>query len=48
MDITKFLDQKREKLAVSQQMAMILKDHAKKPITALVPQHLLVTYLKKA
>ena len=48
MDTTKFFDQKRENLAVSHQIEMILKDHTKKVITAPIPQHLLVTYLKKA
>ena len=46
MDIAKFFARKRENLAVGQQMTMILKDHAKKAITAPVSQHFLVTYLK--
>ena len=37
MDITKFFDRKKKNLAVSQRMVIILKNHAKKVITASVP-----------
>ena len=37
MDITKFFDQKKKNLAVSQRMAIILKNDAKKVMTASVP-----------
>ena len=37
MVITKFFDQKKKNLAVSQRMAIILKNDAKKVMTASVP-----------
>ena len=47
MDITKSFERTKESLAVSQLMAVILKDYTKKAITLPVLQHLLVRYLKK-
>ena len=42
------MTEKRENLGALQRMGKTLKDHAKKAVIALVPQHLLLTFLKRA